>query len=102
MSVETDVPARWCFLMAHRLSRGMSHQLVEAWNGNQLIPIHPVDTANLLITRAAGTPAQQEVVFSSVQAGPGVRAGPVDDLPILARLYALQPGRINPGVAHQP
>src|ERR1035437_8598401 len=102
VGVETDVPARRRFLVAHRLCRGVSHQLVETWNGSQFIPVHPIDTPNLLVTRAADTPAQQEVLLSPVQAGPGVSAGPVDDFSILVRLRAVQPDRMNPGVAHQP
>src|ERR1035437_6474451 len=99
---EANVPARRRVPVTHRLRRGMSHQLVETWNGNQFIPVHPIDTPNLLVTRAAGPSAQQEVMLSSVEASPGVGAGPVDELPILARLYVRQPSRMNSGVAHQP
>src|ERR1035437_5441597 len=102
VGVETDVAARRGFFVGHRLSRGMGHQLVEAGGRGQLIPIHPVDTPDLLVTRATGPPAQQEVMLSTVQADPGVGAGPVDELPVSARLYAFQPGRMNTGVAHQP
>src|ERR1035437_3273205 len=69
---------------------------------DQFIPIHPANTPDTLVTRPADTPAQQEVLLSPVQAGPGVSAGPVNELLILARLCALQPDRMNPGVAHQP
>src|ERR1035441_5234851 len=101
VGVEADVPARRRVPVTHRLRRGMSHQLVETWNGNQFIPVHPIDTPNLLVTRAAGPSAQQKVMLSSVEASPGVGAGPVDELPILARLNTLQPDRMNPGGAHR-
>src|ERR1019366_3551827 len=74
VGVEANVPARRRVLVAHRLSRGVSHQLVQAGDGNQLIPIHPANTPDTLVTRPADTPAQEEVMLSPVQAGPGVSA----------------------------
>src|ERR1035437_6558647 len=71
-------------------------------NGYEFIPVHPVDTPDTLVTRPADAPAQQEVMLSPVETCPGVCAGPVNELPILARLCALQPDRMHPGVAHQP
>src|ERR1035441_8321855 len=82
--------------------RGVPHQLVQAGDGDQFIPIYPVDTPNTLVTRPADTPAQEEVVFAPVQAGPGVGAGPVNELAVIAWLRALQPDRMHPGVADQP
>src|ERR1035437_9294160 len=41
-------------------------------------------------------------MLSPVQARPGVGAGPVDELPVFARLNTLQPDRMHSGVAHQP
>src|ERR1019366_7712852 len=70
--------------------------------GDQLIPIHPANTPDTLVTRAADAPAKEDVMLSPVQAGPSIGAGPVDKLPVIVRLCALHPGRMNPGVAHQP
>ena len=54
------------------------NQLVQAGNGNQLIPIHPVDAADVLIARAAEAPAEEEVVLSTVQAVPSIGGELVD------------------------
>src|ERR1035437_5506858 len=100
VGVETNIPARLRVLVAHRFVRGVPHQLVQAGDGDQLIPIHPANTPDTLVTRPADTPAQQEVILSPVQARPGVSAGPVDELPVFARLNTLQPDRMHSGVAH--
>src|ERR1019366_7898395 len=70
VGVEANVPAGLRFLVAHRVVRGVPHQLVQAGDGDQLIPIHPANTPDTLVTRPADTPAQQEVLFSPVEAGP--------------------------------
>src|ERR1039457_1845502 len=98
---EANVPARLRVLVAHRFVRGVSHQLVQSGDWDQFIPIHPVDTPDTLIARAADTPAQQEVMIARVETCQGVCAEPVNDLPLLARLGALQPDRMDSGVAHQ-
>src|SRR5664279_1791373 len=102
VGVETDVATGRRVLVAHRFVRGVPHQLVQARDWDQLIPIHPANTPDTLVTRPADTPAQEEVVFAPVETCPGVGAGPVDELPVFARLYAFQPDRMNTGVAHQP
>src|ERR1017187_1276708 len=102
VGVETNVPARRRVLVAHRSVRGVPHQLVQTGDRYQLIPIHPANTPDTLVTRPADTPAQMEVILTPIPAGPCVDAGPVDELPILARLRALQPDPMNSGVAHQP
>src|ERR1035437_2096461 len=102
VGIETNVPARLRVLVAHRFVRGVPHQLVQAGDWGQLIPIHPANAPDTLVTRPADTPAQEEVMLSPVQAGPGVSAGTVNELPMPARLCALQPDRMHPGVAHQP
>src|ERR1035437_9134363 len=102
VGIEADVPARRRVLVAHPFVRGVPHELVQTRNGYEFIPVHPVDTPDTLVTRPADAPAQQEVMLSPVETCPGVCAGPVNELPILARLCALQPDRMHPGVAHQP
>src|ERR1035437_4780345 len=102
VGIKANIPARLRVLVAHRFVRGVPHQLVQAGDGDQLIPIHPANTPDTLVTRPADTPAQEEVMLSPVETCPGVGAGPVDELPILARLYVRQPSRMNSGVAHQP
>src|ERR1035437_2368116 len=101
VGIEANVATGRRVLVAHRFVRGVPHQLVQAGDWDQLIPIHPANTPDTLVTRPADTPAQQEVLLAPVQAGPGVGAGPVDELPVLARLRALQHKRMNSGVAHQ-
>ena len=64
VGVQADIPARRRVLVPHRLSRGVSHQLVQAGDGNQFIPIHPANTPDPLVTRPADTPAQEVVVLS--------------------------------------
>ena len=78
------------------------NQLVQAGNGNQLIPIHPVDAADVLIARAAEAPAEEEVVLSTVQAVPSIGGELVDELAVVARLRAFKPAWMKPSVAHQP
>ena len=56
----------------------MSHQLVQAGDWDQLIPIHPANTPDTLVTRPANAPAQEAVMLSTVQANQGLDAGPVD------------------------
>src|ERR1017187_3089851 len=102
VGVETNVPARRRILVVHRFIWGVPHQLVQAGDGYQFIPVHPVDTPYPLVTRPADTPAQEEVLLSPVQAGPGVSAGTVNEFPMPVRLCALQPERMYPGVAYQP
>ena len=43
-----------------------------------------------------------DLQLAAVAYGIVAQVGPVNELPILARLCALQPDRMNPGVAHQP
>src|ERR1022692_1823571 len=102
VGIEADIPARRRVLVAHRFIRGVSYQLVQAGDGYQFVPIHPANTPNPLIPGPADAPAQQEMMLSSVKAGPGVGAGTVNELPVFARLNTLQPDRMHPGVAHQP
>ena len=53
VGIHADIPTRRRILVPHRRSRGVSHQLVQTGNRNQLIPIHPVETADRLVTRSA-------------------------------------------------
>src|ERR1035437_5418420 len=93
VGIEADVPARRRVFAAHRFVRGVPHQLVQAGDWDQLIPIHPANTPDSLVTRPADTPAQEDVVLAPVQAGPGGRTGLVDELQVVVRLCALQPDR---------
>src|ERR1039458_6776990 len=61
IGIKADVPAGRRVLVAHRFVRGVPHQLVQAGDWDQLIPIHPANTPNSLVTRPADAPAQQEV-----------------------------------------
>src|SRR5450756_1070957 len=79
VGVEANIPARLRVLVAHRFVRGVPHQLVQAGDGDQLIPIHPANTPDTLVTRPADTPAQEDVVFAPAEAGPGVSAGTVNE-----------------------
>src|ERR1035441_2576902 len=66
VGVETDVLARRSVSVAHRLSRRVAHQMVQTRAGDEVIPIHPADSADPLITGAADAPAQEEVMFSPI------------------------------------
>ena len=89
--VEADVLAGRQILVAHRLGWRMSQQLVQARNGNQFIPVEPVDPADLLIAGTAEAPTEKEVVLPTVQAVPGIGAELVDELAVPAGLCAFQP-----------
>src|ERR1035437_9368100 len=77
VGVEANVATGRRVLVAHRSVRGVPHQLVQAGDWDQFIPIHPANTPDTLVTRPADTPAQEEVMLSPVQAGPGVGAPPM-------------------------
>src|ERR1035437_9470233 len=102
VGVEANVLAGRSVPVAHRLSRSVSYPLVQAGDGDQLIPIHPANAPDMLVTRPADAPAQEEVMLPPVETCPGVCAGPVNELPILGRVCAVQPDRMNSGVANQP
>src|ERR1035437_5825425 len=48
VGVETNVATGRRVLVAHRFVRGVLHQLVQAGDWDQLIPIHPANTPDTL------------------------------------------------------
>src|SRR5450756_1678116 len=92
VGIEANVPTRLRVLVAHRFVRGVPHQLVQAGDWDQFIPIHPANTPDTLVTRPADTPTQEEVMFSPVEAGPGVSAPAIGSLPRAFEVFCRHAG----------